>query len=128
MTIMALYRLGVYSGKGIIGMLKKIRSKAYLLFGRNEMYYKNKIQEIETSVSASDELGCVISVYKEKDVYPKTAFASSVDMLFEGHMFSAPAGYDVILRQLYGDYMKLPPVEQRVSHGGEHAFRKQEMR
>lgn len=35
---------------------------------------------------------------------------------FEGHMFSIPENYDALLRRMYGDYMQLPPVEQRVGH------------
>lgn len=32
---------------------------------------------------------------------------------FEGHMFSAPGNYDAHLKGIYGDYMKIPPVEKR---------------
>ncbi len=32
---------------------------------------------------------------------------------FEGHRFLLPEGYDSVLRRYYGDYHKLPPVEQR---------------
>ena len=38
---------------------------------------------------------------------------------FEGEMFPAPFGYDKVLRTYYDDYMKLPPLEKRVSH---HSF------
>ena len=38
---------------------------------------------------------------------------------FEGDTYSIPSGYDNILRNIYGDYMKLPPEEKRVSH---HSF------
>ena len=34
---------------------------------------------------------------------------------FEGYHFNIPKDYDKILRSLYGDYMKLPPVESRVN-------------
>ena len=34
-------------------------------------------------------------------------------MKFEGDEFSVPAGYDLILRKVYGDYMQLPPEDQR---------------
>ena len=34
---------------------------------------------------------------------------------FEGYRFHIPIGYDAYLRNLYGEYMKLPPVEKRVS-------------
>ncbi|MBQ5984333.1 MAG: LicD family protein [Bacteroidales bacterium] len=33
---------------------------------------------------------------------------------FQGHDFFIPKGYDRILRNIYGDYMKLPPSDQRV--------------
>lgn len=128
LTIQALNRLGVYNQKGISGLAKRIRSTILLVLGKNEKYFKNKLLKLESTVSHFDELGCVISVYKEKDIFPKTAFASSVDLPFEGKMFSAPAGYDTVLRQLYGDYMKLPPVEQRTSHDGEHAYWCKKMR
>ncbi len=122
LTIQSLYRLGIYRKKGISGMLKGLRSALLLLAGRNEAYYKKQLRQLESDASGSDALGCVISVYKDRDIHPKDAFASAVDVEFEGKTFSAPCGYDRVLRQLYGDYMKLPPVEQRVSHGGEHAY------
>lgn len=36
------------------------------------------------------------------------------ELPFEGHMLMAPAGYDQVLREIYGDYMQLPPEESRV--------------
>ncbi len=35
---------------------------------------------------------------------------------FEGKEFSAPCNPDTYLTDLYGDYMKIPPVEKRVFH------------
>ena len=39
---------------------------------------------------------------------------SSVE--FEGYTFSAPCDIDTYLRDLYGDYMQLPPPEKRKIH------------
>jgi len=36
------------------------------------------------------------------------------ELSFEGHRFMAPNDYDKVLRTVYGDYMQLPPEEQRV--------------
>ena len=35
---------------------------------------------------------------------------------FENKMYNAPSNYDAYLTGLYGNYMKLPPVEKRISH------------
>ena len=46
----------------------------------------------------------------------RAAFSSTTKVLFEGKEYCAPIGYDEWLKSLYGDYMKLPPEEKRVSH------------
>ena len=44
----------------------------------------------------------------------------TAELPFEGHMLMVPAGYDAVLREVYGDYMKLPPEASRVpSHSDE---------
>lgn len=40
-------------------------------------------------------------------------FADTLDMPFEGHSFKVMKGYDRVLRNIYGDYMQLPPENQR---------------
>ena len=47
---------------------------------------------------------------------PADIFEEYEEMSFEGMMFSVVKGYDKYLTLLYGDYMKLPPEEKRVSH------------
>ena len=42
-------------------------------------------------------------------------FDSFIDVDFEGRKYKAPSGYDELLRAHYGDYMQLPPVEERVA-------------
>ena len=54
-----------------------------------------------------------------KDIFPKSWFAETARLEFEGELFAAPVEYEAYLRQLYGDYMQLPPVEKRVTH---HTF------
>lgn len=52
----------------------------------------------------------------ERERYPAAWFAETTTLEFEGHCLKAPADYDAILRQTYGDYMQLPPEDQRQGH------------
>lgn len=47
---------------------------------------------------------------------PGECFDEMTDMQFEGYTFRAFRKYDKYLTALYGDYMKLPPEEQRRAH------------
>lgn len=49
-------------------------------------------------------------------------FSSALDWDFEDFKFPIPVGYERFLRIMYGDYMKLPPVEQRGLHHGNTIF------
>lgn len=40
----------------------------------------------------------------------------SIDGEFEGNTFPIPRAYDEVLRRAYGDYMKQPELDERVSH------------
>jgi lipopolysaccharide cholinephosphotransferase len=116
------YRLGLYRERK--EYLKILFAKMLLASGHDEAFYKKRIMAQECSLSNGKHRGCVISVYREKDMHPSDAFAETVELHFENRTFSAPCGYDQILRDLYGDYMKLPPPEKRTAHSLEHAFRR----
>ena len=51
-----------------------------------------------------------------KETLPVDAFLPVKEVLFEGMTAYVPRGYDTYLSHLYGDYMKLPPVEKRERH------------
>lgn len=53
--------------------------------------------------------------------YDFDLFETMTDVVFEGHRYMAIARYDEYLTQRYGNYMELPPIEQRVPyHGGNY--------
>ena len=53
---------------------------------------------------------------KLKGCFPAEDIASSVEIDFEGKKYKTMVGYKDYLERTYGDYMTLPPVEQRVTH------------
>jgi lipopolysaccharide cholinephosphotransferase len=66
----------------------------------------------------------VYTFNKYKSIYEKKWFDKPQMIEFEGKLFPAPSDYDAFLKRCYGDYMKLPPVEQRKpSHSVDFIFK-----
>ncbi|MEG1457924.1 MAG: LicD family protein [Acetivibrio sp.] len=60
--------------------------------------------------------GFLLSPYYLKDRFKKDVFEYGERLLFEGNFLSVPKNYDQYLKQIYGDYMKLPPIEEQYTH------------
>lgn len=50
-------------------------------------------------------------------------FGEGVKLPFEGRNYNCPTDYDAVLKMLYGDYMQLPPEEERVYPHGAEAYK-----
>ncbi len=59
---------------------------------------------------------CVCVTQWEGRIFQTEWFRDVVELPFESTTVTVPRAYDQYLRLLYGDYMKLPPEEKRVSH------------
>lgn len=58
--------------------------------------------------------GMMCTIYDiSKKLFHDEDFSSLCDVEFEGFTFPTIAGYDRVLRTIYGDYMQFPPVEER---------------
>ncbi len=51
-----------------------------------------------------------------KGCFPAADFASVVDIAFEDRTYKAMVGYEDYLTRVYGNYMQLPPEDQRQTH------------
>lgn len=63
-------------------------------------------------------------VWEIKECLNKCDFDTAMDMQFNGKTFKVPFGYDRLLRQKYGDYMQLPPENERIAHHFYSAYKK----
>lgn len=78
---------------------------------------------------SSKYVGAVECLYNSKgNRFRKEWFEKSVETEFEGHKLLIPVGYDKILTSVYGDYMKLPPVEKQVTHHVNKMYVKEDLR
>ncbi len=81
-----------------------------------------KLIKRETS-SGSAYAGCLMwPIYGKAEIIPADVFKDTVDVTFEGETFPAPAGYDLYLRSLYGNYHLDPPKEAQKTHHSFKAF------
>lgn len=55
-----------------------------------------------------------------KNVYPRRYFTECTEAVFENGKYPIPKDYDGLLRLLYGDYMRIPPPDERAVK--EHAI------
>ena len=78
--------------------------------------YKNEVTDYcEQIVSTSSEF---------RKGY-RSFFDEYTEVEFEGKMYPAIKEYDLYLRNSYGDYMQLPPIEKRVTHHDFEAYCKE---
>lgn len=76
-----------------------------------------KYNDIET-----DKAGCVVWGYGMREICPKYVFDETELAPFEHLNLRILTHYDTYLSSIYGDYMKLPPVEQQVLKHGDNTF------
>lgn len=64
----------------------------------------------------AERLGCPVDTEIFSWSIPKDGYEKTVEMEFEGHMLPCMSCWDECLTALHGDYMQLPPEDQRQTH------------
>lgn len=123
-NMMSLYGIEKKDRGFIKNLLFKIIQLVYRMFNLNAI--ARKMNDIARNCGKQDSPFCADLVwgYSEKEVMPVEVFEKAISCTFEGAEKCIPVGYDTFLTNIYGDYMKLPPVDQQVSHHHFAAFRK----
>lgn len=62
---------------------------------------------------------------ENKEILPKSVYDKIIDIEFENYLFDIPYEYEKWLEHIYGDYMTLPPVEERITHHANNAYYKE---
>lgn len=82
---------------------------------------KKKIQKNTTQLHAAfpysscKYIGCIECCWNPKNTrFNKDYFSDFTLLEFCGHKFKAPINYDEVLKNLYNNYMQLPPEKDRV--------------
>ena len=93
--------------KRIIFSFVKLFSFEYLRKELESLVYKF---DYDKSIYVAHMDCCTDGIFLKKD------FDETIYHDFEGYQVRIPKNYDSILRNLYGNYMELPPEEKRIGH------------
>lgn len=92
-------------------------------------YYSAELKERRMtefiSAGKTEWLANLFGAWGCKEIASAECFDKAIEVEFEGYKFLAPVGYDEWLTNVYGDYMKLPSVEKRISHHSYDVFWKE---
>lgn len=100
------------------GIKKVLRRILFLLFSfRKANFYANKLHRygMKNSFEGSKFIANSIFGYHKKETMPGSLFDGFVELDFENKKFMAVKDWKIYLTNLFGDYMKLPPVEQQIT-------------
>lgn len=106
--------------KFIASLYKKIQV-AFFSFD----YLQKEHFKLATKYPYEDAEYCDIVVFNPNGKLlrqPKKCYERYIEVPFEEYSFNVIAEYDVFLKALYGDYMKLPPENQRIPNHGFTAY------
>ena len=104
-------------GKGTIRSIMKIPMiLALRLYTPERLGRKLDTLAKQYSFEDSDYVGGIAWSLGPKERMYKTDYLVTEDVEFHGRKFHAPACWDYYLSRIYGDYMQLPPENQRVNH------------
>ena len=103
------YRKSYKIVNGLKHLVKRmiVPSRQSVIRNLDQLYYSHPFE-------TSENAGIIIDVFKEKGWLKKNLFEEYVTTLFENLSVDIIKGYDTFLRAHYGDYMQLPPEEERV--------------
>jgi lipopolysaccharide cholinephosphotransferase len=79
---------------------------------------KQKIDKLlkKQKIESSNFIGTIMGAYRTREIVPKTYFDSGIFYEFEGLKFRGPSMHNEYLTHMYGDYMRIPPVESQKNH------------
>lgn len=105
----------------------EVKKRRFSNFMKNALFFISKNKAMKKCIDICkmfNKKNCanvinMCGAYKYNEYAPVSSFNKLVKINFEGIDFFAPNNYDELLTNMYGDYMKLPPIEQR---GKQHSM------
>lgn len=108
------------SSRGIKGVAKKLISIIMSLFDETKLAKKITSIAKRYNYENCNEFVCAVFLQNkpERFITPKLDYSSCVLLDFEKCKLCCPIGYKNVLRRSFGDYMQLPPENERYGQHG----------
>lgn len=108
--------------RGIVGSIA-VKIAGCKIF-RGVIRYRSCLQRLDKVLEKYEYDKCevvinYVAAYGFKETFLKKAFSDGHKYLFEDSYFIGPKDGDYVCRTIYGDYMKLPPENERNKHNAE---------
>ena len=126
----ALYRRLNHKRKMPFSTCNTLRSKAMycaflplnIIVDNNYWFRKWEKLVMQYDFDCCEYTGYVWWDQLDKLIFPKDWFSENVYLEFEDTQIRCPKGYDAFMTQMFGNYMELPPENERYTHSGERAI------
>ena len=105
-----------YYGSNFKKILTKIIAGFFKFFGVSQSTLRNKYDKLIKDSKQYDEYVYDFYGFYYDEPFPVSIFRPPMKVNFESIEVNVPQDYDTYLKILYGDYMTLPPEDQRTNH------------
>lgn len=106
-NIKKLFKLLIFPIVGMVGMKKMNKLENFVRNYPNNKYNKYTFADMDYGILSFTGKEMKISIFENYTELP-----------FEGIKFMCIKDYDLYLKKIYGNYMELPPCEERIAHHG----------
>lgn len=109
------------------GFFRKIFKFPAFIFAHimGKDYFVERLKKIVSKFQYDDNEYVAVAMWASRPkFYPKKWFKNLIKWKFSKYEFFIPNHYDEVLRESYGDYMQLPPEEDRIYQHLYKAYKK----
>ena len=115
--LISLSRPGMSSRGRLVALGKDVVRPLLKIIGSFTLARRLDIVCQTVPYDSAEFVGGISGMYGMKERWEKKEMLPQTLVSFCGKKFTTYENYDIYLKNIYGEYMSLPPIEQRVPHG-----------